>query len=341
MRKRLAFTSPGSTIGPMKKLALLIAIFLAGCSTPEDIHETRFMMGTLVEFTISGTDRDTALPAIQAATAEMQRVSNLFTIYGHARNPVKQLNAAEVGHPFALPDEISHLLQTALQIQHESSGAFNPALGKLDLLWGFSLPDPKSAPPTDTEIENAIPPSRCFAQVDAGWIRQNRRCALDLGAIAKGYAIDRGIAALKSHGIQNAIINAGGDLRLIGTHNGKPWRIGIRHPRKPQAVIATLELRGDISIVTSGDYERYFIYQGKRYHHILNPATGEPATLSQSATVIAPTATLADGWSTALFVEGPEGIKGLGQKKGFAAMLVDHKGNLYMTDKMRKISHLP
>ena len=341
IRKRLAIRDPVSTIQPMKRITMLVAILLAGCSSPPDIHETRFMMGTLVEFTISGVDKNVAMPAIQAATAEMQRVDNMFTIYGTAPNPVKALNNEQVGHPFPLPKEISRVLRTALQIQQKSGGLFDPALGKLDLLWGFSLPDPRTTPPSDQQIRNAIPPKTCFTEVDAGWIRQNQRCALDFGAIAKGYAIDRGMAALQSHGIRNAIINAGGDLRMIGSHNGKPWRIGIRHPRKPDAVLATLEMHGDASIVTSGDYERFFIYDGRRYHHILNPKTGYPAMLSQSATVIAPNATLADGWSTALFVEGPAGIKSLARRNGFAAMLVDRNGKLHMTDNMRKISHLP
>ena len=108
----------------------------------------------------------------------------------------------------------------------------------------------------------------------------------------------------KQNGISNAIINAGGDIRLIGSHGKRPWRIGIRHPRYKGEVIETLELEGDVAVVTSGDYERFYIFEGQRYHHIINPATGWPAEKSQSATVIAPNATLADAWSTALFIMG-------------------------------------
>lgn len=298
------------------------------------------MMGTLVEFTISGTDKETALAAIRAASDEMQRIDNLFTIYGNVSNPVKKLNAAEVGHAIPLPEEVSKLLRTSLAIQAESGGAFDPSLGELDMLWGFSEPEPRTSPPSAQKIRQALPPRNCFQEVAAGWIRQHQRCALDFGGIAKGYAIDRGIAVLKSYGIRNAILNAGGDIRLLGSHDGKPWRIGIRHPRKPGGVVATLELKGDTSIVSSGDYERYFIYDGQRYHHILDPGTGWPAKGSQSATVIAPTATLADAWSTALFVSGAPGLKLL-QAKGYAALLVSGEGHILMTDKMRNIARLP
>ncbi|HKI61198.1 MAG TPA: FAD:protein FMN transferase, partial [Mariprofundaceae bacterium] len=171
---------------------------------------------------------------------------------------------------------------------------------------------------------------------DNNWIRTDARCMLDFGAIAKGYAIDRGIAILRKHGIQNAIINAGGDIRIIGSHDGKPWRIGLRHPRNKGEVLGTLSLVGDISIVTSGDYERYFDYKGKRYHHILNPQTGFPATASQSATVLAQEATLADAWSTALFVRGESGLPIMSQL-GYAALTVDRQGRIHMNKAMKDI----
>lgn len=319
------------------RLLMLMLPLLIGCSANSDVRETRFMMGTLVEFTISGVEKNKAESAIQAAAVEMQRIDNLFTIYGDAHNPIKRLNNTEVGNPLPLPEEVARLLRTAMRIQSESAGSFDPFLGKLDLLWGFSLPDPPTSPPDAEAIRQAIPPIRCLTEVDAGWIRQNERCAIDLGAIAKGYAIDRGIAALKLKGIQNAIINAGGDLRILGRHGNNPWHIGIRDPRKPGGVIATLSLQGDTSIVTSGDYERYFIVEGHRYHHILNPRDGWPATGSRSATVIAPSATLADAWSTALFVSGAQGMPTI-QKIGLSALLVTGDGDILATDSMRKLA---
>jgi len=291
----------------------LLLLLNTACSPADDIHETRFIMGTLVEFTIALANASDAEAAISAAANEMQRIEDAFTIYGEQPNAVKAFNATTPGVAIALPDEVAALLQLSLNIQQQSHGAFDPALGGLNLLWGFSAAVAPTAPPSPQAIQKAIPPSHCIekaitANGAPGWIRTDSRCLLDFGAIAKGYAIDQGIKILKQHGINNAIINAGGDIRLIGKHGDKAWRIGIRHPRQRSEMIATLQLQGDVSIVTSGDYERFYIYNNKRYHHLLNPQTGRPATAAQSVTVIASNATLADAWSTAVFIQGSKAI---------------------------------
>ncbi len=318
---------------------LLIAIttaLSAACSSPSDIHETRFIMGTLVEFTIAGSEHDQAERAVTAAAIEMQRIEDLFTIYGEVANSVKAFNASPPNTLVKLDDEVADLLDMALEIKQRSNGAFDPALGGLNLLWGFSLSDAPVSPPSAQAIKETIPPLHCIEKKAEGWIRIDSRCYLDFGAIAKGYAIDRGIAVLQKNGIRHAIINAGGDIRLIGRHGEKPWRIGIRHPRNKAEVIATLELEGDVSVVTSGDYERYFVHNGQRYHHILNPKTGWPATASQSATVIAPNAALADAWSTTLFVHGKDGVSLL-NKMNFAVLLADRKGMMIRNKAMEAL----
>jgi len=317
--------------GVMRRfLTVTLLLISTACSSPADMHETRFIMGTLVEFTISANDSKHASAAITAATAEMQRVEDEFTIYGDHPNAVKAFNASIPGTPVNLPDEVANVLTLALKVKQQSNGAFDPALGKLNLLWGFSKDPPPTSPPEQKAITAAIPPTHCIDKQDDKWLRTDARCLLDFGAIAKGYAIDRGIATLQQHGIHNAIINAGGDIRLIGSHGDRPWRIGIRHPRNRNDVIASLDLQGDVSIVTSGDYERFFMYNGKRYHHLINPKSGWPASGSQSATVIAASATLADAWSTALFIQGADGIKLMKNMRG-NILLIDHKGKKYGT----------
>ncbi len=286
------------------------------------------MMGTLVKFTIVGVSHQQAETAIQAAADAMQRVEAMFTIYGRHDNSVKAFNRSTPGDTITLAPEVDRLLQHALAIQAASHGAFNPLLGSLDLLWGFSADPPLTTPPPADSIAAAIPPPACIEKQRGGWVRNSSNCKLDFGGIAKGYAIDRGIAVLKEQGIQHAIINAGGDIRLIGRHGDRPWRIGIRDPRHKGEVIRTLELEGDVSVVTSGDYERFYIYKGKRYHHILDPSSGYPARGIRSATIIAPTATEADGWSTALFILGTKGIA-LAEAKGYKVLLVDAKGELH------------
>jgi len=316
-----------------------LLLLITACAGPQDVRESRFIMGTLVQFTIAGADEDQALAAIRAAAEEMQRIEDDFTIYGAKPNAVKAFNASVPGETVSLPDEVGNLLQTARDVAGQSEGAFNPLLGSLSLLWGFSLPDLPVAPPSDADIAAARSGADLnrLMMVQKGWKRLSPQTKLDFGAIAKGYAIDRGIAVLREHGIANAILDAGGDLRVIGDHLGKPWRIGLRHPRKQGAALGWFEASGDFSIVTSGDYERFFIYQGRRYQHILDPATGMPADTSSSATVItAANATLADAWSTALFVLGEKGIP-LVEARGMQALLVDAQGVMHQS----KLTLLP
>jgi len=320
-------------------LTVALLLLSTACSSPADIHETRFIMGTLVEFTIAAEDNEQAAVAIIAPAAEMQRIEDAFTIYGDHPNAVKAFNASAPNTPVTLPDEVAALLTLALQVKQQSGGAFDPALGKLNLLWGFSIDPPPASPPNPEAIKKAIPPAHCIDKRGKQWLRTDTRCLLDFGAIAKGYAIDRGIAMLQEHGVHNAIINAGGDIRLIGKHGERAWHIGIRHPRKQGDVIAALDFQDDVSIVTSGDYERFFIDDGKRYHHLLNPKTGWPATESQSATVIAASAALADAWSTALFVQGADGIP-FQKNMNKNALLIDKKGEMHgiLNDSTQNIS---
>jgi thiamine biosynthesis lipoprotein len=313
------------------RLFAISMLFITACSPASDtIHETRFMMGTLIEFTIHGAGQEQALPAIEAAGSEMQRIENLFTIYGEGSNPVKLFNQSSPGIMQKLPTEVATLLGTALEIEKGSSHAFSPTLGALNKLWGFSQTEAPTLPPSDEKISTLSKASLACLQhgSEGSFSRNSPLCELDFGAIAKGYAIERGMEILQSHGINHAIINAGGDIKVIGTHGERPWQIGIRHPRNSGEVITTIEAAGEISIVTSGDYERYFNHQGRRYHHILNPQSGMPAAKARSATVISSNATLADAWSTALFVMGREGLPLIG-KMGMNAILVDGNGDIH------------
>jgi len=312
---------------------LTVALICAACGAHvEDVRESRFIMGTLVTFTVAGAPHDQALDAIRAAAREMQRIEDEFTIYGAHANAVKAFNDSKPGKAVALPGEVSQLLIQSMKISKESHNAFTPLIGALSLLWGFSLPEAPTAPPSRGAIHIALTGVRDALIRHTGnhWQRLSPQTKLDFGAIAKGYAIDRGIAVLKAHGVKSAILDAGGDLRAIGSHNGKPWRIGIKHPRQAGKTLGWFEVHGDISIVTSGDYERFFMYNGKRYHHIMNPDTGMPAMKTMSATIVAPNATVADGWSTALFVQGPAGLKQV-EAHGFQAILMDEAGKLHTT----------
>jgi thiamine biosynthesis lipoprotein len=184
-----------------------------------------------------------------------------------------------------------------------SEGRFDPTVGAVSRLWQFW---DGAQPPAQDSIQAALRRVG-FSRYAAG--ERPSGMLMDLGGVAKGYAADRAAAKLRALGFRSAIINAGGDMRLLGSRpDGKPWRIAIRHPRRQSDFIGFLDLE-DISVATSGDYEKFFMYNGKRYHHILDPETGMPGYASAAVTVVAKDAALCDALATGLFLLGPE--KGL------------------------------
>jgi len=309
----------------------LLAVGLLSCQPAfKDIKETQFLLGTLVEFTIYTDDENQALEAINLAAQEMRRVEALFTTFGAVENSVKQFNRAPEQVWVRLDKEVEGLLLQALEIHKATNGAFDPTLGQLNKLWAFSGKVAPKTPPTQKEIQIALAQSgaRNLQYSEQGWTKKVKGLALDFGAIAKGYAIDRGISIFKQLGVKHAIINAGGDMRILGSHGTQPWRIAIRHPRHDKP-LGWIEVDKDTSIVTSGDYERFYMYQGQRYHHILNPRTGSPSTEHQSVTVVAFDATLADAWSTGLFVlEKNRGAKMIGTKQVSGALWISKDGEV-------------
>ncbi len=293
---------------------------LLGCA-PGEVREARFVMGTIVNFTVCGVDGDAARAAVAAAARRMQELDDAFTISKPRNNPVQRFNAAPVGAPQPVPEELDRVLSFAVQMQQETQGWFHPGIGKLTQLWGFERTPPPKAPPREEAIRQALPPSQCFRHSAHGWVRLHENCLLDPGGFVKGYAADEAVRILKRYGVAHALVDAGGDIRLLGDHCGRPWRIGIRDPRG-RGVLGVVEL-ADTAIVTSGDYERFFVHEGRRYHHLLDPHTGWPARGLVSVTVLDATAMRADAAATALFVAGPARIARLARRLGVEALWVD------------------
>jgi len=266
----------------------------------------------------------------------------------HAWHPgaLGRVNALlAAGEPFSVAPSILPLVKRGTELSQRSGGLFNPAIGKLIALWGFASDDPPKGPPPSEEAIHAIldhHPSMADIQLDGIKMQTNNPALkLDFGAFAKGYAVDRAIEVLREEGIQNAVVNAGGDLRAIGRHGDRPWRVGIRHPRQP-GIIASVEVEGDESVFTSGDYERYFDWQGKRYDHIIDPRSGYPAHGLSSVTVFTQQADLADAAATALFVAGPKEADWLPVARAMGisgAMLVDEQGGVQITPGIRQRIH--
>jgi len=242
--------------------------------------------------------------------------------------------------PFAIGPVIQDMIETTTELSTQSEGMFNPAIGKIINLWDFALDElPKGPPPEDALIQKVLKqnPQMVDLKIEPlSLTTNNKSIALDFGAYAKGYGVDKAIEYLKSVGVNNAIINAGGDLRAIGSKGSKPWSIGIRHPREP-GVIAGIEIQNDESVFTSGDYERFYDYQGKRYHHIIDPRTGYPADETTSVTILHKNAAIADAAATALFVAGPDHWQRIAKKMSIdKVMLIDKAGKVYLTRKMEK-----
>ncbi len=321
---------------PLCIRCIALLLMLTSCHAgPAAYKETRFMMGTIITFTVMGTDKADAAAAVKDAADTMQSLADALTIYGDHGDSVKAFNASIPGTPMRLAPPAETVLEAAMQVYRQSHGAFDPALGALDVLWGFSLQPPPTAPPPETAIRRNMATARCLSRQGNAWQRADTVCQLDFGGIGKGYIVDRGIAVLQRHGITNAIINAGGNLRVIGSHGQRPWHIGIKHPRRQADMLGSVDLHNGESISTSGDYQHFFMYKEKRYHHILDPASGRPARGVESATIIAPSGILSDAWSTALFVMGPRGLP-LIARLGFDGLIVDSRGQLHMTPGMAK-----
>jgi thiamine biosynthesis lipoprotein len=323
---------------------LLVACLLQGCDRPRDaVFRDRFYaLGTLIDLSLYGANpqqQQEAGRTLALAFDGMHREWHAWETGSLARTNT-QLAA---GSPFRPGPDILPLLQTANRLSLQSGGLFNPTIGKLIDLWGFHSDEITGlTPPEPAAIQQllAAAPSAGDVTLEDGYlISRNPAVQYDLGAFAKGYAIDRGIELLQSQGIAHAIINAGGDLRAIGRHGDRPWRIGIRHPRQA-GVLASVELSADESIFTSGDYERYFESSGRRYHHIIDPRTGYPAGHTVSVTVMHREAATADAAATALFVAGPDDWTEVAHRMGIRyVMLIDRDGVVHMNPAMQSRVH--
>jgi thiamine biosynthesis lipoprotein len=272
------------------------------------IERVRFLMDTLVRISIY--DQHIPLEKIE---------TDIEYAFGIISNLEKQMsfyvNTNELGiiagtkgkSNIQLSQQFLWLLKKSVDISENTNGAFDVTTGILKNVWDFYSDNPNV--PVEKTINDLIDKVdyRNIHFINGGIRLDNPDMMLDLGGIAKGYIIDQIIEILKERGLKSGIIDAGGDLKIFGNHPfRKSWRIGIRHPRKEgNDLIGVLEVDVN-SVATSGDYERYFIQDGKRYHHILDPKTGYPAQECVSVTIVTKNALEADGYATAVFVLGPE-----------------------------------
>jgi FAD:protein FMN transferase len=324
---------------------LLLLLLLPGCSPPPEpvFHDEYLAFGTLIDLTLYGVDPSQA----EQASSEIDQQFQQWHHDWHAWEPGK-LTAINAGlatlQPVTVDADLLPLLIEANRMARLSNNLYNPLIGKLIALWGFQgNPLPPGTRPDPAAIRAWLQhaPTVDDITIEGNRIRsRNNTAAYDLGGFAKGYALDRVVEMLHARGIENAIINAGGNLRAIGRHGNRPWTIGIRNPRG-EGLLASIQCNGNTSVLTSGDYERLFQVNGHRYHHILDPRTGYPATGTIAVTVVHENAALADAASTALFVAGPAQWLTIARQMGIdRALLVDSNGVIHMTPAMQAITVL-
>jgi len=232
--------------------------------------------------------------------------------------------------------ETMEVIKKAQEISELSEGGFDITIGPLTELWREARK--KKIPPSIEEVKEKLGLVN-FKNIETDQegkvFLKKKGMAIDLGGIAKGYAVDRAFELLKSLGYRNLIVNAGGDLRVGGLKNNQPWSIGIQNSRESQIILARISI-SDTAVATSGDYEKFFLYQGKRYHHIFSPKDGFPTDDCQSVTVLCKEGTIADALATAVFVLGREKGYSLCQKlEGVDCLIVDKEGKIIFSPALK------
>lgn len=280
----------------MRSLILLLTLCLSGCFKEPLYHSQSYVFGTLVDISIYGETDQRARFLVNNILADFQNLHNQL----HAWKPVSPNKLSELGtlnaafaagkQPITVSPMLAKILTDATTLSVKSNGLFNPAIGHLIGTWGFQRDEFSAVTVDEISIKNLLhaQPRMTDIVINGNAVYSNNPTVkLDLGGYAKGYALDVALEYLRKQQVKNALINIGGNIIALGKHGDNPWRVGIQHPRAPSA-IATLDLPDGWAIGTSGDYQRYFMLNGQRYCHIIDPRTGYPAQHTQAVTVLVP-----------------------------------------------------
>ncbi|MCE1245846.1 MAG: FAD:protein FMN transferase [Firmicutes bacterium] len=287
-----------------------------------EAHFTKFFMDTYIEINVLDKDEKKAEKAAEEAFAVFAELDKKYNYYDK-NSYLSRINNNEIKE---IDDpETAFLIKKGIEFSEKSNGAFDMTLGAVKDLYPFGKKDP--IPPERKKIEEALAVSGYKkVRFEGNKLTKPESLKLDPGGILKGYAVDKAIELLRKNGIENALVNAGGNIGVLGSNpKGKPWKIGVENPRTQGEVIAVISLVNK-AVATSGDYQRYFFYNGKRYHHILDPSTGEPADKTYGATVTAPDAITTDAYSTAVFVMGKKKGMEFLKKEKLEGIIIDKDG---------------
>ena len=316
-------------------IAMLIAI-TAGCTKPRTMQKTETIMGTDVTITAVAGTIEEGEAAIEAGMAELRRLDEMMSLYKDG-SEITKVNLSAGKKPVKVSPEMIEVVERAAEISKLSGGVFDITVGPLVVLWQMRLKEGKV--PTEAEIARVRPLvnyKNVVLDRKASTIFLKRKgMIIDLGGM-KGYAADRVADLFRQRGIRNAIIALAGDIWVLGHRDdGRPWKIGVQHPREHDKTLTVLEL-SDKYISTSGDYERFVIREKKRYHHIIDPRTGKPSRGTISVTLIGDKGAFIDPLTKVPFILGPEQGMKFVQKAGAEAIIVDEQGKVFMTEGIKR-----
>ena len=309
-------------------------IVSVGCSD-KTYQFSRPLLGTIVNITVIGAE-ERAADAADAAFAEISRIEGLMSPYKQSSS-LCNINKNADKRPVAVDSETFNVISRSLEVSYETEGAFDISFASISKLWDYSK-NP-FIPPALSVVKRRIllvNYKNIVLNFKAQSLILNQKgMQIGLGGIAKGYAIRRGLMMLQKSGIEGGIVEAGGDLQVLGKKNGKNWVTGLMHPRK-RSLILSVTLRNGESIATSGDYERFADYNGKRYHHIIDPKTGFPAQGMISVSVISKDPVLSDAYATAFFVMGIKKTREfLRTHKDIYVILIDEDMKFYVSSEQK------
>ena len=299
-------------------------------------------MGTHLAFaayTTPAVDAAKTRVAFDAAIAEIKRVEALMTTW-KPDSEISKINAAAGKDAVHVSDEVFAIVKESVHASEISEGTFDITFQTLHGLWKFDE-DLDAHPPKEADVKARLPfLGYKKIQLDEAkrTVRlENAKTQIGLGGIAKGYAVDKAVKVLEQAGLASFFVQAGGDLFARGKKpDGAPWTAGIRDPRGPDNKYFARLAISDHAFSTAGDYERSYVVGGRRYHHIIDPRTGMPATASRSVTIWAPNALLADEIDDAVFILGPEkGLRLVESLDGVGAVIVDAKNNVWVSERLK------
>ena len=328
---------------------ILLALALARPASAQssdvlyEVSVNKILMGTTVETTARHPDILQCRKAVYLAYREMERVENRLSSF-KPESEISGINRAAGIHPVKVSTETFDLIQRAKSDARRLDGLVDISIGPVTELWGISTNHPATAVPEREAIDarRKLVDYRniLLDALNTTVFLPAVGCRLDLGGIAKAYAVDRAAFILKREGIVRFIMKAGGDIYVSGRKDAQTgWRVGVQHPREKDSLIARFDLK-DAAVSTSGDYERYVMIDGQRYHHIMDPRTGFPATSSRSATALAPTPEEADALAKYLFVLGYEKAMESREVAAVPFLIVASDGSIHYNQAFSRISGL-